>query len=378
MPAPASRFPAWLIAAAIVPCLLVAVGLFARRQAHAALVTRTAEQAFVVVATLRGSQGTANDALVLPATVAAATETRLYARSTGYVRRLAVDIGSSVTAGQLLAELDTPELDQQLAQARAELETSRANHAIAKSTAERWQQLVERQLVARQTADERVAEADARRTALDAAAANEQRLVKLAAFKRIVAPFDGVITARNVELGQLVDAGNSGVELFRLAGNDGLRITAFVPQALSAQIRPGVTAKLSLPERPGVVVPAEVRRTARAIDPGSRTLRVELDVTARTELILPGAYAELRFDLAADTTALRLPVSTLIFRGGGAMVAVVGSDDRVALRPIRIGRDFGTEFEVLEGLAADDDIVDNPPDSLQDGQAVRRAEKAAR
>ena len=363
------------IAAAVFALLVVLVvtGIVSRRQAFAALERRAETASLVTVSTVHGVQGSANEPLVLPASVRASNELALYARGQGYVKRMYVDIGASVKVGQLLAELDTPELDEQLRQAQAELATSKANYELARSTAERWTQLVDQQLVARQAADEKVAAAQALKAGLDAAAANGERLQRLSGFKRIVAPFAGTITARNVDVGQLVDSGGTGRELFRLAAGGPLRVFVQVPQAQAARIKPGMMATLSLPENAGRKLPATVVRTAQAIDPDSRTLRTELEARNDEQLVLPGAYGEVQFELPAVQGALRLPVSTLIFRGGGPMVAIAMQNDQVNLKPISIGRDYGTEYEVLDGVSAADDVIVNPPDSLQQGQPLRRA-----
>ncbi len=381
-PAPRpSRLRAGLIAGIALALALVAYGLTTRHAALTALQARSDRSAVLTVATTRPVGGSADEVLRLPASLEAPNEASLYARSQGYVRRLHADIGQQVKAGQLLAEIDTPELDEQLRQVEADVATSRANEELSRTTAERWQQLLEQKLVARQAAEEKFADARAKRAALDSQTANLARLRQLQGFRRIVAPFAGTITARTVDVGQLVTAAGSvsgqaaGVgsgALFRIASGGALRVFVLVPQSQAAAIRPGQKAQLLLPEQAGAAYVARVVRSAGAIDPQSRALRVELVVEDAGAALLPGAYAQVGFTVPASTTALRLPVSTLIFRGKGPMVAVMTPDNRVDLRPVQLGRDFGTEYEVATGVAANDEVIVNPPDSLRAGQAVQR------
>ena len=374
-----------LVVAAVVAALLVAQGLIARRHAFAALQARSDSAAVLTVVTMKPGAGDHHGQLLLPGTLEAPNEASLYARSQGYLKRLHADIGQHVKAGQLLAEIDTPELDEQLRQAQADLATSRANEELARSTAERWQSLLEQKLVSRQAAEEKLADGRAKRAALDAQTANVARLAQMQGFRRIVAPFDGTITARTVDVGQLVTAAGgtptstaaAAGALFRIASTGPLRIFVTVPQAQAAQMKPGLPAQLLLPERPGTAYAARVVRTAGAIDPATRTLRVELAVEDPRGELLPGAFAHVGFALDGAPGAQRLPVSTLMFRGQGTLVAVVTADGKVSLRPVTLGRDFGTEFEVIAGLDAADEVILNPPDSLLEGQPVRRAQAAA-
>ena len=382
-PAPRpSRLRAGLIAGIALALARVAYGLTTRHAALTALQARSDRSAVLTVATTRPVGGSADEVLRLPASLEAPNEASLYARSQGYVRRLHADIGQQVKAGQLLAEIDTPELDEQLRQVEADVATSRANEELSRTTAERWQQLLEQKLVVRQAAEEKFADARAKRAALESQTANLGRLRQLQGFRRIVAPFDGTITARTVDVGQLVTAagsvsgqatGASSGALFRIASGGPLRVFVLVPQSQAAAIKPGQKARLLLPERAGAAYVARVVRSAGAIDPQSRALRVELTVEDAGAALLPGAYAQVGFTVPANSTALRLPVSTLIFRGKGPMVAVMTPAGLVDLRPVQLGRDFGTEYEVATGVAADDEVIVNPPDSLQVGQPVQRA-----
>lgn len=369
-----------LVVAVVLALGAVAWGLMARHAAFAQVRQRSAEAAVLHVDTTRPARGGAAQ-LLLPGTLESQNESGLYARVQGYVRRLHADIGQAVHAGQLLAEIDTPELDEQVRQAEADLATSRAAEDLARSTAARWQQLLDQKLVARQTAEEKFADARVRKSALDAQLANVARLRQLQAFRRITAPFDGTVTARNANVGQLVTAagavtspGNGAAgPLFRVASSGALRVFLSVPQAHAGLMQPGTTAQVSVPEQPGITHEARVIRTAGAIDPVTRMLRVELAVDDRQRQLLPGAYVQATFTLSGTGQALRLPVSTLIFRGKGTLVAVATPADVVALRPVQLGRDFGTEYEVVAGLADDDAVILNPPDSLLEGQPVRVA-----
>ena len=372
------------IALASLAIVAVVYGLVSRHTAFAALRDRTAGAAILSVVTVRPGSGLDAGHLLLPGTLEAPNEASLYARSQGYLRRLHTDIGQRVKAGQLLAEIDTPELDEQLRQAEADFATSRANEEISRSTASRWQQLLDQKLVARQDAEEKLADARAKRAALDAQAANVARLRQLQGFRRITAPFDGTVVARNVDVGQLVTAaGGTSAQttttsgaLFRIASAGQLRIYVQVPQGQSGLIRPGLAAQISVPERPADTYVGTVVRTAGAIDPLSRSLRVQVSVDDPKGVLLPGAYAQVAFTLGQDAGTRRLPVSTLIFRGKGPMVAVVTGEEKISLRNIKLGRDFGTEYEVTSGIGPEDDVVLNPPDSLLEGQAVRRTRAA--
>jgi RND family efflux transporter MFP subunit len=274
----------------------------------------------------------------------------------------------------LLAEIDAPELADQLRQARGDEATAAANYALAKSTAERWQDLQSTHSVAQQEIDQKVADMRAKAALLAAAQSNTSRLAQLASYAQIRAPFDGVITARNVDAGALVDAGSGttqGRELFHLSAGNRLRVYVQVPQDASTKVAPGTQAWLTLPQAPGQRYPATVTRTAGAIDPVTRTLRVELDVDSSGGHILPGAYATVHLDADSAQAGLDLPASTLLFRPQGPSVAVVGTDGKLAIKRITLGRDFGSHVEVQSGLDARDSVVINPGDGLVAGTAVR-------
>ncbi|HEV2284692.1 MAG TPA: efflux RND transporter periplasmic adaptor subunit [Steroidobacteraceae bacterium] len=364
--------------AVAVAVALAAWGILSRLYARIALEHAAAAAAVFTVATVHPSSGPASDLLVLPGTVQAFYEAPIYARTSGYLRTWYTDIGASVKKGQLLAEIDAPEVDQQLRQAQADLGTARANYELARTTNERWQGLLATESVSKQDADERAGDAAAKAAAQQSAAANLARLRELESFKRVVAPFDGVVTQRNTDVGALINAGEApGSALFRVADTHRLRIYTSVPQSYAAQVHAGQKAALVFADRPGQRFEAQVASTARALDASSRTLQVELQIdNARGEL-LPGSYAEVHFDLQGGSAALRVPVNAVLFRAQGLLVAVVDSTGHAHLHPITQGRDFGKEIEVLSGVAPEDSLIVNPPDSLREGTQVRIAPAAA-
>ena len=356
----------------VVAVILAAWGIASRVLARNALARETAAESVVSVVTVHPGRASTGEDLVLPATVRANAEAPIYARTSGYLKAWYTDIGTPVRKGQLLARIDTPEVDQQLAQALADLASARANLALAVSTNARWRKLLATDSVSRQDADQKAADAAAKKAAEESAAANVARLRELESFKRVVAPFDGVVTARNTDVGALVNAGETaGAELFRVADTRTLRIYAAVPEAYAASMKSGGAAALHFAEFPGKAFPATVVRTAGALDPVTRTLMVELRLDNARHQILPGAYAEAHFKLDADREALRLPANTVLFRSAGLQVATVAHGDRIELKHIVEGRDFGTSIEVLSGLDARDLVIVNPPDSSVDGERVR-------
>ncbi len=357
--------------------LLIALGLgiwgeISRVLARAALSKETAETAIPTVATVTAKPSTLAEDLVLPGAVQAYVEAPIYARTSGYLRSWRTDIGTPVVKGQLLGEIDTPEVDQQLSQARADLATARANEALSKSTNVRWQGLLATESVSKQDADEKSGDAAAKKAAADSAAANVARLQELESFKRVVAPFSGIITARNTDIGALINAGQStGAELFRIADIHKLRVYVRVPQAFASVTQPGLAAELRFTEKPAEVFVAKTVRTSNALDPALRTLQVELELDNPKGEILPGAYVEVHFKLPASAAILRLPANTVLFRASGLQVATVDNQQRIKLKSIVQGRDFGNSIEVLSGLAPNETVVLNPPDSITDGVQVR-------
>ena len=306
--------------------------------------------------------------VTLPGKVQAFVETPIYARTAGYLTKWYVDIGGRVQAGQLLALIDTPEVDQQLRQAEAAQLQAQANLDLAKSTMERWQNLLKSDGVSQQEVDQNVAAYKARQADYEAAVANVDRLKYTQSFQRVTAPFSGVVTARSVDIGALISNGNAQ-QLFKLAQIDVLRVYVNVPESYSNDMVAGVPAELHVAEFPNRSFAGKVVRTAGAIDPTSRTLLTELDVANPKGEIMPGAYAEVGFHLKAGVRTLVVPSNTLIFRSEGSQVAVV-ENNQAHLRKVTIGRDFGTNLEIVSGLTDQDEVILNPPDSLSDGQSV--------
>jgi membrane fusion protein (multidrug efflux system) len=309
----------------------------------------------------------------LPAEVQAFVQASIHARASGYLKKWFADIGEVVTNGQLLAEIETPELDQQLAQAKAQFDQANANLSLSKTTADRWTELLKTASVSEQETVEKTADYTLKQADVEAAKANVQRLEELKNFDRITAPFDGTVTLRNTDIGQLISA-DSGPELFRVAQINPLRVYVRVPQQYVHAIAPGQKAEMTFQELPGRIFDAMVARTAGAVDPSSRTLQVELQVPNPKGEILAGSYAQVRFTQAADAHGLTLSDNALIFRAQGMQVAIVVGDNKVQLRSITLGRDFGNTVEVLAGLNANDRVVNNPPDSIADGMIVQIAQ----
>ena len=373
----AKRIRRYSIILAVVALILAVWGETSRVLARGELKKESADAAVGTVITVRAKNSAAGEELVLPGSVQAFIEAPIYARTSGYLKGWKTDIGTRVTKGELLAEIETPEVDRQLNQAQADLETARANLALANTTNERWKALLATESVSKQDADEKAGDAAAKKAMSDSAAANLARLRELESFKRVVAPFDGVVTARNTDVGALINAGQStGTELFRVADTHKLRIYVQVPEAYAATTTPGLPAELRFAEHPGKIYAAKTVRTANALDPNLRTLQVELELDNAQREIFPGAYAVVHFKLAADTQTLRLPSNTVLFRAAGLQVATVDFQNRIKLKSIVQGRDFGSSIEVLGGLDPGDQVVINPPDSITDGTPVRIASNA--
>jgi len=358
---------------AVIALALLAWVLFSSHRAAEELAAATEAQAMVTVATTK-PQGEANLAdLALPGQVQANFDAPIYARTNGYLKRWLVDIGTPVKAGQLLAEIETPEVDQQLRQAQADLAQAEANQKIASVTAERWRDLRQSDSVSKQEADEKISQAEAGDAQLQAARANLQRLRDLASFQRIVAPFDGVVTARNTDVGQLINAGSgTGPELFRVADTSRLRLYVRVPQTYAALMQPNLMAEVEFPDRPGMRYSATLANTSGAIDTTSRTLLAQLIIDNSKHELLPGAYVEVHFALPpALRNSFKLPSNVLLFRGDGLHVATVDAQGQVSLKAVAVGRDFGSDIEIVSGINANDDVILSPPDSLTAGTTVR-------
>jgi RND family efflux transporter MFP subunit len=360
--------------ALMVAVLLGVWGELSRVRARSALGKETSESAIPTVVTVTASPSSLGEELVLPGAVQAYIEAPIYARTSGYLKSWNSDIGTQVAKGQILAEIETPEVDQQLSQAQADLATARANEALSTSTNVRWQGLLATESVSKQDADEKSGDAAAKTAASHSAAANLARLRDLESFKRVVAPFSGVITARNTDIGALINAGQSaGSELFRIADTRKLRIFVRVPEAFASATKPGLDAELRFAERPNRSFAAKTVRTSNSLDAILRTLQVELELDNAKGEIFPGAYAEVHFKIPADAATLRLPANTVLFRSAGLQVATLDGEHRVKLKSIVQGRDFGSTIEVLSGLTANELVILNPPDSIADGVQVRIA-----
>jgi len=368
-----SRIFTILFVVVIVLVILGAFTLFQRHTQYQALAKETETLAIPTVAVIHANVESAEEDLVLPGAMQAYVESPIYARTNGYLKKWYHDIGSRVRQGDLLADIDTPEVDQQLSQARADLNTSQANANLSKITATRYQELIKTDGVSKQEVDNAVGDLEAKVASVKSAEANVRRLEELESFKHIYAPFSGVITKRSVDTGTLINAGNGGAseQLFSLAQTDPIRAYVSVPEAYAPSIRAGLGAYLELTQYPGQKFQGKVVRTAESIDPGTRTLLTEVDVPNHNGALLPGGYAQAHLQVKVTGARLAVPVNALIFRSEGLRAIVVDTNHRAHLRAITVGRDYGTTLEVLQGLAASDWIVLNPADSLDDGQEVR-------
>jgi RND family efflux transporter MFP subunit len=375
--APDPRTRRYVLILTSVAVLFAIWGIVARLSARIALEKQASEASVATVTTTKPHAGPGSDKLVLPGSVQAFYEAPIYARTNGYLKVWNTDIGTPVRKGELLAVIETPEVDQQLRQAQADLATAVANYELARTTNERWQGLLSSESVSQQDADQRAGDAAAKAAARQSAAANVARLQDLESFKRVLAPFDGIVTQRNTDIGALINAGQSaGNALFRVADVHRLRIYVSVPQPYASAIHPGLTAELEFADHPGRRYQAVVANSAQALDANSRTLQVELQIDNAKGELLPGSYAQVYFTLTGADNTLRIPVNTVLFRTDGLRVAVLDEQHRVHLQTITQGRDFGTEIEVLSGLTANDVLVANPPDSISEGMQVRLAPPA--
>jgi RND family efflux transporter MFP subunit len=356
----------------IVFLLAAIIGVAIRMDERHALARETEKMAVPVVELIHPTPEPPQSELVLPSTLQAFIESPIYARTNGYLGRWYKDIGSRVKAGELLATIETPEVDQELMQARAARDQAEAQLKLAASSAQRWENLEKMDAVSQQETDERSSSYRQAQASLAAAEANLKRLEQLESFKHIYAPFSGVVTRRNIDVGALVNAGNGGPnqELFVIAQVDPIRVYVDVPENDSPSIRAGVQAEIQIPELPGERFSGKVVRTADAIDPATRTLHTEIDVPNRQGRLLPGSYAQVHFALKDASRRLTIPANALLFRAEGPRAALVGADRKVQLRPVIIGRDFGTTVEILGGLTPEDSVILSPSDSLEDGQAV--------
>jgi RND family efflux transporter MFP subunit len=386
---PKPSFP-WLLAglgaAALVLGTVIYAGIHQRAQAETTLGVRTERAAVPTVNVVLPKPGAVSQEIVLPGNTQAFNDTPIYARTNGYLKRWYVDIGTHLTQGQLLAEIDTPEIDQQLEQARADLKNAQANEQLAQITATRWQNLLKTNSVSKQETDQAVSDLSARQASVDSMTANVHRLEQLQSFEKVYAPFAGVITARNTDIGSLINAGAGGVpqELFHMAAVNKLRVYVAVPEVNSAAAQTGAKAALTLDEFPGESFQGTIVRNSDSIDYASRTLNVEVDVDNAHDRIKTGAYVFVHLKLpqsangagqsltgpALTGPALTIPANTLLFRSEGLRVGVV-RNGRAELAPIKIGRDFGSTLEVVAGLQPTDQVIVNPSDSLTSGSQVQ-------
>lgn len=375
-PAPTGR--AKILVGAVLLILLTAgaVTFLTRKGETDALAKETEAAVIPTVAVVQPTPEPGNDELVLPGNLQAFIESPIFARTNGYLLRWYKDIGSKVEKGELLASIDTPEVDQELSQARASREQIKAALGLAKISADRWANLRKSDSVSQQEADQQASGYEQALANLAAADANVRRLEELESFKSVYAPFSGVLTRRNVDPGALINSGAqaTGRELFDIARVDPLRVYVSVPQAYAPSMKVGVKAAVTLQEFPGQKFTGTVVRTADAIDMSTRTLYTEVDVPNKDGKLLPGSFGQVHFAVGNSVPRITIPVNAMLFRAEGAQVAVVGQDGKVQLRPIVIGRDFGATLEILGGLDPSERIIINPADSLEEGQQVRVAQ----
>jgi RND family efflux transporter MFP subunit len=365
-----------LVLAVLLALLIVGVivvrGINSRIKAAAIVRQETMDLAIPTVAAIHPKRGALQDEIVLPGNIQAFVNSPIYARTNGYLKKWYSDIGTRVKTGDLLAEIESPEVDQQLSQAKADLGTAQANMKLAELTMNRYQALLKLDAIARQDVDNAAGAFDADKAQVASQAANVKRLEQMVAFEKVYAPFDGVITVRNTDIGALINSGNGGVaqELFHISTTNKLRIFISVPQMYSHAAVPGVFADVTLTEMPGRHFPGKVARNAEAIDTATRTMLTEVDVDNPSGTLKPGAYAEVHLKLPAATAALIVPVTALIFRAEGLQLAVVRAGGKVELVHVTQGRDYGTEVEVTSGIREQDAVLVNPPDSITSGETV--------
>ncbi|HKN70463.1 MAG TPA: efflux RND transporter periplasmic adaptor subunit [Terriglobales bacterium] len=378
-PNPAGRAKLLIGAVLLVLITAGAVTFLNRKSETDALAKETEAVSVPTVAVVQPQAEPGNDELVLPGNLQAFIESPIFARTNGYLLRWYKDMGSKVEKGELLAAIDTPEVDQELSQARASREQIKAALGLAKISTDRWANLLKSDSVSQQEADQQASGYQQALANLAAADANVRRLEELESFKNVYAPFSGVLTRRNVDPGALINSGAqaAGRELFDIARVDPLRVYVSVPQAYAPNIKAGMKANVTLQEFPGQKFLGTVVRTAEAIDLATRTLNTEVDVPNKDGKLLPGSFGKVHFATGTSVPRITIPVNAMLFRAEGPQVAVVDKDGKVHLRPISIGRDFGATLEILGGLDVSDQIVINPSDSLEEGQKVHVAKPSA-
>jgi RND family efflux transporter MFP subunit len=362
-----------LVFAVVVLVILGAFTLLQRKAEYKTLAKETETLAIQTVGVIHPSPELGQEDLVLPGTMEAFVEAPIYARTNGYLKKWYHDIGSRVRQGEILADIDTPEVDQQLSQARAELNTAKANAHLSEITATRYAELIKTDGVSKQEVDNSLGDFEAKKAIVQSSEANVRRLEEMKSFQHVYAPFSGVITRRNVDTGTLINAGNTGtsLQLFYLAQMSPLRVYVRVPEIYANAVRPGLGAYLELTQNPGQKFEGKVARTSEAIDSATRTLLTEVDVPNQGGALLPGGYSQVHLQVKVTGGRLQVPVNALLFRAEGLRAVVVDASHKIHLKPIAVGRDYGTTLEVLQGLDASDWIVLNPADSLEEGQEVR-------
>ncbi len=368
-PTSSSAYYGVMGAALVLGGVLFGLGILPKLQKHRATVEQTRELSILRVHAVSPAPAPPAKPLSLSGELKPSAEAAIVARVTGYVRQWYVDLGDKVQAGALLAELDTPELEKELIRARAQLAVARAAQHLSEITAKRWRELLQSKSAAQQEADEKDGDLQLRTAAVDAAQAEVQRLEEVARFARITAPFAGTITARKIDVGQLLESGTAH-ELFRLAETDRLRVFVRAPQSYARSIQPGQTATVTLPELHGQTFQAKVVRTAGAIEASSRTLLCELEIDNTSGQLLAGSYAQVQIAGAQQEHPLTVPANALIFRSEGPQIATIDAHNRVALKPVTLGKDFGTVVEILTGISPQERVIPNPPDSLTNGVPV--------
>src|SRR5438132_3454819 len=369
---PRRRWLALAIALLAVAALLIS-GIWSRVRARTTLNAETAQTALPPVSVVSPKQTAPAEEIILPGNVQPFITSPIYARTSGYLRKWNVDIGAHVKKGQLLAVIETPEVDQQLQQSLSNLNTAKANLALAETTKNRYEGMIRSNAVSQQDVDNAVGTYNANKAIVEANQANVKQLQALQSFEKIYAPFDGVVTARNTDIGDLINSGNAGgvkTDLFHIAQPGKLRVYVNVPEEYSQGTKVGMTADLSLAEFPGRKFQGKLVRTSEDINVTTRTLLIEIDVDNPTGTLLTGSYAEVHLAVPAQSSTLLLPVNTLLFRSEGLRVGVV-KDGKVALAAVTPGHDFGNQIEIVSGLKPDDQVVVNPPDSLITGQQVQ-------
>ncbi len=361
-----------LIAASVLAAVVVFNGLQVRAKDAAQLQVLADKQSTVTVNVITPTSNTDASALSLPGRIEAYTRAPLYSRISGYLKSWKADIGMSVKAGQVLAEIDTPDLDQQILQAKAELASTQANAAMSENTAKRWQSLQATNFVSSQAVEEKLADLNAKLAVVNASQANVNRLQALKNFSRIVAPFDGVVTVRNTDIGHLINVGGApGSELFVVSDVKRLRLYVNLPQNQVSNIQKGTTAKFTVPEQPGQVFTATVQSMSQAISSSSGSMLVQLSAENKRGELLPGGYASVSFSIPAQANLLSVPPSALVYTKNGLLVATVNTENRVVLKPVVIARDHGNRLELLSGLEANDKVIENPPDGVTQGDLVQ-------